>query len=173
MIRVQLIVELSGKLVANCAQRIPPAFSSCRNAVTRSVVPVDTTIRAQAFAILAAHNIAGNCEQPRLSYSRSHVETVGHWIERVYIGIVLGIFSLGRIDEVSFLIDRHAYLPEAAAARNLGITFYLSTEIKPVRAGRRQTAMNLDRLYGAHIAFLPDRITRCELAIDMRCLRLQ
>ena len=61
---------------------------------------------------------------------------MGHWFEREYIGIVLGVFTFGRKDEMSFLIHRDTDLLEAATARDLGFTVDSPAEIKPVGTGR-------------------------------------
>jgi len=142
MFRVQLNVELSGKLVADCPQRIPTAFGSYRNAVARSVVPVCSTVRAQALAVFPAKGKARYREEPHLSHRRSQIQRRSIWIERIHIGIVLGIFSLGGEDEVGVFLHRYSDIGEASPARYFSFTLYAPAEVKPGRSRGRQTALD-------------------------------
>src|SRR5512141_1709188 len=83
---VQLIVELSGKLIADRPQCIPAAFGCSRHAVARAVVQVGTTIGAKPLAVLAAQSESRHSEKPRFAHGRTEVERRRVCIEFVYIG---------------------------------------------------------------------------------------
>src|SRR5215216_5217097 len=70
MFRVQLNVERSRELIANCSQSFPTTFSCYGNALACPVVPISPTVGAKALAVLATQGKARYREKPRFPRGR-------------------------------------------------------------------------------------------------------
>src|SRR5215212_5593043 len=120
----------SGKLIADCPQRIPSAFSSHRDTIACPVIPVDPTAWAQSFAILPAQSISWHCKEPGFSYRRFQIERCRRRIERKDVRIIRCVFALRGKNEVCVFGDEYLDFPEAAAARHFSLSMNPSAEVE-------------------------------------------
>lgn len=87
------IVFLTGKLIADCPQRVPTVFSCYRSTVAALRIQVDPASCAQSPAVFPAKHERRHCEQPCFPDRRFQIECRRVCIESVDIRIVAGVFT--------------------------------------------------------------------------------